>query len=192
VDAASGDAAYNTGGRMKDLVYFDLETQKSATDVGGWNKKRDMRMSVGVTFSTRDGQYKIFDEAQVNELIKQLMRADRVVGFNILNFDYEVLAGYSPLDLRTVPTLDLMVDLEERLGHRLSLDSLAKATLNAPKIADGMQALRWWKEGKLIEIAEYCCFDVKITKELHEYGRRHGEVFYIDRLGQKRSVPVKW
>ena len=177
---------------MKDLVYFDLETQKSATDVGGWNKKRDMRMSVGVTFSTRDGQYKIFDEAQVNELIKQLMRADRVVGFNILNFDYEVLAGYSPLDLRTVPTLDLMVDLEDKLGHRLSLDSLAKATLNAPKIADGMQALRWWKEGKLIEIAEYCCFDVKITKELHEYGRRHGEVFYIDRLGQKRSVPVKW
>jgi DEAD/DEAH box helicase domain-containing protein len=192
VDAASGDAAYNTGGRMKDLVYFDLETQKSATDVGGWKKKRDMRMSVGVTFSTREGQYKIFHETQVNDLIKQLMRADRVVGFNILNFDYEVLAGYSPLDLRTVPTLDLMVDLEERLGHRLSLDSLAKATLNAPKIADGMQALRWWKEGKLIEIAEYCCFDVKITKELHEYGRRHGEVFYIDRLGQKRSVPVKW
>jgi hypothetical protein len=177
---------------MANIIYFDLETQKSAADVGGWDKKRDMRMSVGVTFSTRDGQYKIYHEAQVNDLIKELMRADRVVGFNIVNFDYEVLAGYSPLDLRTVPTLDLMSDLEEKLGHRLSLDSLAKATLNAPKIADGMQALRWWKEGKLVEIAEYCCFDVKITKELHEYGKQRGEVSYVDRLGQKRAVKVKW
>jgi hypothetical protein len=177
---------------MPNIVYFDLETQKSAAEVGGWSKKQDMKMSVGVTFSTRDGQYKIFHETQVNDLIRDLMRADLVVGFNIINFDYEVLAGYSPLDLRTVPTLDLMTDLEAKLGHRLSLDSLAKATLAAPKVADGMQALRWWKEGKLLEIAEYCCFDVKITKELHEFGQQHGEVFYIDRLGQKRTVKVKW
>lgn len=177
---------------MPNIVYFDLETQKSAAEVGGWSKKHDMKMSVGVTFSTRDDQYRIFNEAQVNDLIKELMRAELVVGFNIINFDYEVLAGYSPLDLRTAPTLDMMADLEAKLGHRLSLDSLAKATLAAPKIADGMQALKWWKEGKLMEIAEYCCFDVKITKELHEFGRQHGEVFYVDRLGQKRSVKVKW
>lgn len=177
---------------MPNIVYFDLETQKSATEVGGWNNKRDMRMSVGVTFSTAEGRYRIFNEAQVNELIKQLLRADLVVGFNIVNFDYEVLAGYSPLDLRTVPTLDMMVDLESKLGHRLSLDSLARATLNAPKIADGMTALRWWKEGKLMDIAEYCCYDVKITKELHEFGQRGGEVFYLDRLGEKRSVKVNW
>ncbi len=177
---------------MKNVIYFDLETQKSAAEVGGWNRKRDMRMSVGVTYSTGDGQYKIFEESKVDELVKALMRADRVIGFNILNFDYEVLSGYSPLDLRTVPTLDLMVDLEAKLGHRLSLDALAKATLSAPKIADGLQALRWWKEGKMMEIAEYCCFDVKITKELHEFGQRRGEVFYVDRLGQKRSVKVKW
>ncbi|MGA2603695.1 MAG: ribonuclease H-like domain-containing protein [Verrucomicrobiia bacterium] len=177
---------------MNNIVYFDLETQKSAADVGGWDRKRDMKMSVGVTFSTGDSQYRIYPEDKVADLVKQLMRSDLVVGFNIINFDYEVLHGYTPLDLRATPTLDLMVDLEQKLGHRLSLDSLAKATLNAPKIADGMQALRWWKEGRIVDIAEYCCFDVKITKELHEYGRQHGEVSYIDRLGQKRSVKVKW
>lgn len=177
---------------MPNIVYFDLETQKSAAEVGGWNKKRDMKMSVGVTFSTGLGEYKIYDEAHVNDLIQQLMRADLVVGYNILNFDYDVLTGYSPLDLTQVPTLDLMKDLEEKLSFRLALDSVAKATLNAPKVADGLQALRWWKEGKLLEIAEYCCFDVKITKEVHEYGRDHGEVFYNDRLGQKRTVKVKW
>jgi len=177
---------------MPNIVYFDLETQKSAADVGGWNRKRDMKMSVGVTFSTSDAQYRIFSEEQVNDLVKQLTRADLVVGFNIINFDYEVLQGYTPLALGDTPTLDLMVDLEQKLGHRLSLDSLAKATLSAPKMADGMQALQWWKQGRIMDIAEYCCFDVKITKELHEYGRAHGEVFYIDRLGQKRNVKVKW
>ena len=120
---------------MKNIVYFDLETQKSAAEVGGWNKKRDMKMSVGVTYATGDGQYRIFGEPQVNDLVKQLTRADLVVGFNIINFDYDVLSGYSPLDLREVPTLDLMKDLEDRLGFRLSLDALATATLNAPKIA---------------------------------------------------------
>ena len=177
---------------MANIVYFDLETQKSAAEVGGWDKKRDMKMSVGVTYNTADGQYRIFSENQVADLVKQLTRADIVIGFNIINFDYEVLHGYTPLDLHSTPTLDLMVDLEQKLGHRVSLDAVAKSTLNAPKIADGLQALKWWKEGRLLEIAEYCCFDVKITKELHEHGRRHGEVSFIDRLGQKRVVKVKW
>ena len=190
--AASGDAAYNTEIRMKNIVYFDLETQKSAAEVGGWDRKRDMKMSVGVTFSTADGQYRIFSEEQVNDMVKQLMRADLVVGFNIVNFDYEVLHGYTPLDLHAVPTLDLMRDLEDKLQFRLSLDAVAKATLNAPKIANGMQALKWWKDGEIMKIAEYCCYDVKITKELHEHGQRHGEIFYLDRFGQKRSVKVKW
>ena len=177
---------------MPNIVYFDLETQKSAQEVGGWDHKSDMKMSVGVTFSTTEGQYRIFQESQVKDLIKQLLRADLVVGFNIVNFDYEVLHGYSPLDLRAAPTLDLMKDLEAKLGHRLAMDALAKPTLNAPKLADGITALRWWKEGKLLELAEYCCYDVKITKALHEYGRAHGEVFYLDRFGQKRTVKVKW
>jgi DEAD/DEAH box helicase domain-containing protein len=177
---------------VNNIVYFDLETQKSASEVGGWDRKRDMLMSVGVTFATADRQYRIFAESQINDLVKQLMRADQVVGFNILNFDYEVLAHYTPLDMTQVPTLDLMKDLEDKLQFRLSLDALAKATLNAPKIADGMAALKWWKDGKLMEIAEYCCFDVKITKQLHEYGKVKGEVFYLDRLGQKRNVKVKW
>jgi DEAD/DEAH box helicase domain-containing protein len=177
---------------MANIVYFDLETQKSAAEVGGWDKKRDMKMSVGVTYNTGDGQYRIFSEDQVPDLVKQLTRADIVVGFNIINFDYEVLHGYTPLDLHSTPTLDLMVDLEQKLGHRVSLDAVAKSTLNAPKLADGLQALKWWKEGRLLEIAEYCCFDVKITKELHEYGKQHGEVSFIDRVGQKRTVKVKW
>ena len=177
---------------MKNSVYFDLETQKSADEVGGWDKISRMRMSVGVTYSTERGDYRIYGEKQVDELIQELRRADLVVGFNNLRFDYEVLHGYTTLDLRQIPTLDMLVDLQKTLQHRLSLDAIAAATLGVEKTAEGMQAIRWFKEGKLLEIAEYCCYDVKITRLVHEYGAAHRRLFYKNRFGSKLSVPVSW
>src|SRR5579859_4857747 len=125
----------------RNIVYFDLETQKSAEDVGGWDKISAMGMSVGVTYSTAAGSYKIYGEKQVDELIRELQRADLVVGFNNLRFDYEVLHGYTALDLRQLPTLDMLVELHEKLQHRLSLDSIAVATFGVEKTAEGMQAI---------------------------------------------------
>lgn len=177
---------------MKNIVYFDLETQKSADDVGGWDKIRDMRMSVGVTYSTTRGGYRIYSEKEVNELITELMRADLVVGFNNLRFDYEVLHGYTIVDLRQVPTLDMLVELQKTLQHRLSLDSVASATLGVEKTSEGLQAIRWFREGKMLEIAEYCCYDVKITRLVHEYGSHHKQLFYTNRFGSKLTVPVSW
>lgn len=177
---------------MKNIVYFDLETQKSAEEVGGWNNIRDMRMSVGVTYSTARGDYRIYGEKEVDELIKELMRADLVVGFNNLRFDYEVLHGYTVMDLKQVPTLDMLVDLQKALQHRLSLDSVATASLGVEKTAEGLQAIKWYREGKLLEIAEYCCYDVKITKLVHEYGAANKQLFYTNKFGTKLSVAVDW
>jgi DEAD/DEAH box helicase domain-containing protein len=177
---------------MKNIVYFDLETQKSADEVGGWDHIRDMRMSVGVTFSVARGTYRIYDEPQVHDLVTELQRADLVVGFNQLRFDYEVLHGYTVIDLRQVPTLDMLVDIQKTLGYRLSLDSVASATLGCEKTAEGLQAIQWFREGKLIDIAEYCCFDVKLTRMVHEYGRAHRQLFYLNRFGKKLSIPVQW
>lgn len=178
---------------VHNIVYFDLETQKSAEEVGGWNHIRDMRMSVGVTFSTRRGTYQIYGEPQVNDLIEELRRADLVVGFNILRFDYDVLIGHSPFfDPQQVPTLDLLVALTRNLPHRLSLDSIASATLGVEKTSDGLQAIRWYRAGQLLPIAEYCCFDVKITRLVHEYGRDHHQLFYTNRFGKKQSIQVQW
>jgi DEAD/DEAH box helicase domain-containing protein len=177
---------------MKNIVYFDLETQKSADDVGGWNNIRDMRMSVGVTYSTARGDYRIYAEKEVDDLIKELMRADLVVGFNNLRFDYEVLHGYTVMDLKQIPTLDMLVDLQKALQHRLSLDSVANASLGVEKTAEGLQAIKWFREGKMLEIAEYCCYDVKITKLVHEYGVANKQLFYKNKFGTKLSVAVDW
>jgi DEAD/DEAH box helicase domain-containing protein len=177
---------------MKNIVYFDLETQMSADEVGGWDKVGRMRMSVGVTYSTARGDYRIYTEQQVNDLIWELQRAGLVVGFNNLRFDYEVLHGYTALDLRQIPTLDILVELQKTLAHRLSLDTIAAATLGVAKTSEGMQSIRWFKEGRLLEIAEYCCYDVKITRLIHEYGASHRQLFYQNRFGNKLAVPVSW
>ncbi len=177
---------------MKNIVYFDLETQKSAEEVGGWENISRMGMSVGVTYSTGRGEYRIYGEQQVDDLIRELQRADLVVGFNNLRFDYEVLHGYTALDLRQVPTLDMLLELQNQLQHRLSLDSIATATFGVEKTAEGMQAIRWFKEGKLVEIAEYCCYDVKLTRLVHEFGAQHRHVYYRNRFGKRLSVRVSW
>ena len=177
---------------MKNIVYFDLETQKSAEEVGGWDKISRMGMSVGVTYSTARGDYRIYGEPQVNELVTELQRADLIVGFNVLRFDYEVLHGYTSLDLTQIPTLDMLVELTNTLQHRLSLDSIANATFGLEKTAEGLQAIRWFKDGKLHEIAEYCCYDVKLTKLVHEYGCEQRQLHYTNRFGKKLTVPVKW
>lgn len=177
---------------MKNIVYFDLETQKSADEVGGWDKVRDLRVSVGVTYSTARGGYLIYGEKQVDDLIRELQRADLVVGFNVLRFDYEVLHGYTVFDLTQLPTLDMLTVVAEKLKHRLSLDSIANATFGLEKTSEGLQAIQWFKEGKMLEIAEYCCYDVKLTKLVHEFGAANRQLFYKNRFGAKLSVGVEW
>ncbi len=177
---------------MKNIVYFDLETQKSADEVGGWGNIRDMKMSLGVTYSTARDEYKIYPESKVEGLIQELMRADLVIGFNNQRFDYEVLHAYTILDLGQIPTLDLMVDLQKIVNHRLSLDAIATSTLGVEKTAEGLQAIKWFREGNMMDIAQYCCYDVKITKLVHEFGCKNKQLFYKNRFGALQTVTVDW
>jgi DEAD/DEAH box helicase domain-containing protein len=177
----------------KQIVYFDLETQRSANDVGGWNCKDKMGLSIGVTFNTRTGKYRIYPEQDAAELCEELRSADLVIGFNHVNFDLPVLQPYSTWNLidHTI-NLDLMIDLEKRLGHRLKLDAIATATLGFGKIGDGLDAIRWWREGRIMDIARYCAYDVKVTRLVHEFGVRHGHVKFVDRFGRPQRVEVNW
>lgn len=175
----------------KNIVYFDLETQRTANDVGGWDKKSAMGMSLGVIYSTASACYEVFSEARVEDLIGRLSRADLVVGYNVRRFDYEVLMHYTVLDLpHHLPTLDLLDVVEKAAGFKLPLDSVAQATLGVGKTGDGLDAIRWWRDGRVLDIAEYCCFDVKVTKLVHEYAVQHGEVHYIDRFSRRQTLKI--
>lgn len=177
---------------MKNIVYFDLETKKSAQEVGGWGNIHKLGLSIGVTYSTADEAYHIYTESQVDDLVREILRADLVVGFNHVGFDYRVLQEYTLMDLTLAPHLDLMVDIQKVIQKRISLDSIATATFGAEKTAEGLQAVQWYKEGKMYEIAEYCCYDVKITKLVHEFGVQNKAVFYKDRFGKLNKVAVDW
>ena len=184
----------------KNIVYFDLETQRSFGDVGGFSHKDKMGVSVGVTYSTARGTYEIYAEKDMEKLGEELIRADLVVGWNHMQFDYPVLQPYvfHTLAEQTL-NLDMMLELETILGFRLKLDSVASASLGTGKTADGLDALRWWQEHKktgnfapLRKIAEYCAYDVKVTKCVHEYALQHGLLKYDDKSGRIAEVSVDW
>ncbi|MFT4176393.1 MAG: ribonuclease H-like domain-containing protein [Luteolibacter sp.] len=184
----------------KNIVYFDLETQRSGNDVGGFGNKAKMGVSVAVTYSTARGGYEIYPESEMDRLGEELLRADLVVGWNHLYFDYPVLQPYilQTLEEGTL-NLDMMIELEKIVGFRLKLDSVATASLGIGKSADGLDALKWWQEHKktgdyepLWKIAHYCAVDVKTTKCVHEYALKHGHLKYDDKNGGIAEVAVDW
>jgi DEAD/DEAH box helicase domain-containing protein len=174
------------------LIVFDLETQNLFEEVGGRDPGR-LRVSCAVTWSSLRNTYTVYWEKDVPALIAELKSAGRVIGFNIKAFDYAVLKPYAPQEhLLYLPTLDLMEDLFHSLSFRLSLDSLARATLEEPKSASGLQAVQWYRSGELDRLSEYCKKDVDITRRLYDFGCEHGFVQYISRLGSKQKVKVNW
>ncbi len=173
-------------------IFFDLETQRSFQEVGGRENLRLLRMSVAVTFSTATNTFKAYTEKEATTLIADLKAADRVIGFNVLNFDYQVLKAYTVERLSDLPTLDLLEDVYNKLGFRVGLDALANATLGANKSADGLAAIRWFREGQMDKLIAYCRDDVAITKQLYEFGRDNQCVWFVDRDGRKKRINVNW
>lgn len=176
----------------REILVFDLETQRSFQDVGSRSAMRQLGMSVGIVYSFRDDQFSTFYENEGNALIDRLLGAELVVGYNVIGFDFEVLKGYREAAFDEVPTLDLMVDLQGKLGFRPKLDSVVQATLGAAKSADGLQALAWWKEGRVDLIEKYCRDDVAITRDLYLWGKRNRHVLVSRYSGAPIKVEVSW
>ena len=175
------------------VVVFDLETQNLFEDVGGRSNIGALKMSCGVTWSSAKNDFTLYWEKNIPALIAELKSAGRVVGFNIKSFDYEVLRPYAPNErLQFLPTLDILDDLFRALSFRVSLDSVARATLGDTKSASGLQAVEWWRAGELDKLAEYCKVDVDVTRRVYEFGCANGYVNYFTRLGSKQKVEVKW
>lgn len=172
-------------------VFYDIETQRSAEEVGGWGNIHLMLVSVAVSWSEEDG-YRHWDESATLRLIEYLSRYDRIISFNGDGFDSRVLSHYGDVTVLNKKSFDVLTDLKRRVGHRLSLDSVAQATLGLGKSADGLQALRWWKEGRIDLISEYCQRDVEVLMKIVGFGRNKGFIKFQDKFGTEKTVPVEW
>jgi DEAD/DEAH box helicase domain-containing protein len=175
-------------------IYLDVETQRIAEEVqGGWDNIRAFGLSVAVTWDAAN-EYREWYEPDAGRLIGELRAFDRIVTFNGLRFDLEVLSAYGDVRELRGKSLDLLQDLKRRLGFRVSLQNLAQATLGKGKTASGLDAVKWWRSGDPAlrqRVVDYCRMDVEILREVVAYGRREGFV-KIPSQGRELPVYVAW
>ncbi|MDR3176326.1 MAG: DEAD/DEAH box helicase [Desulfovibrio sp.] len=176
-----------------DFVVLDVETRHSAAEVGGWHRADRMGVSVAVLYDSRADDFNAFTQEEIPALARILESAPLVIGFNIKRFDYAVLEPHAPgFSFAALPTLDLLSEIYGQLSYRISLDNLAGATLNSAKSANGLMALKWWKEGRFAEIEEYCRKDVALTRDLYLFGLDSGYLLFTNKAGKKVRVRANW
>ena len=152
-----------------------------------------MMVSVAVVFDSLEDRFYIYKEDQTDRLFEHFFEADLVVGFNLKRFDYAVLSPYTHKNLREIPTFDILEDIYNRLGFRLSLEHLVRETLNRGKSADGLQAIEWFKAGEMEKLTEYCKQDVMLTRDLFLEGIEKGCIVYRNKRQNERvRLLVDW
>ena len=177
----------------KNIIVLDLETQKSFKEVGGKAKLDKLRISVAGLYDYQMDQYLTYEEKDLMQLDKRLQQVDLIIGFNIKRFDMPVLAPYVFMPVENLPVLDLMEIIEQVRGHRVSLDSIAGPTLNQRKSGSGADAITLFQDGKIEELKHYCLDDVRLTRNIYEYGCREGKIRFTSTWDYKTyEVPVNW
>jgi DEAD/DEAH box helicase domain-containing protein len=169
-------------------VVFDLETQNIFSDTGS-NDPTSLDISVATMYDYGSDTYTTVTIDELATLWPIVEAADALVGYNSNHFDIPLLNKYYPGDLTTIKSIDLLEDIKASLGRRLRLDSVASATVGAKKSADGLQAVRWWREGEIDKIKKYCEQDVKVTKKVFDFARENGHILFKDGY-RKREVPL--
>ena len=178
------DTAPSSSGAPK--LVLDLETRKSFDEVGGAANKAQLGVSVVGVYDYLEDKFATFREADFGALAALLKRAETVVGFNLIDFDWPVLAAELGDWVRDLPTLDLMVEVQKGIKQRVSLNALAKTTLGASKLGSGLDALEYYRAGDWTRLERYCLEDVKLTRDLYEYARKNGHLLY--QKGAKRGL----
>ncbi len=168
-------------------ITLDIETTGAA--FGGAFDPSTMDLTVVCIHDTETDQYSSYKVEELPKLWPILERADLLVGYNSDHFDIPILNRYYSGDLTKIRSIDLLAEIRNVLGRRLKLDSVAQATLGIKKSGNGLDAIKWWAEGKYDKVIKYCIDDVRITKDVYEYALKNGKLRYSD-FGEKRDIPL--
>jgi DEAD/DEAH box helicase domain-containing protein len=171
-------------------IVLDLETQKSFEEVGGRGKNHLLKISVCGIYDYSDNKYSIYEERELSRLAPILQKADQIIGFNIKDFDFEVLQPYLNFDIHRIPYFDILEEIDRVLGHRINLESVAQGTLGTGKSGKGTEAILYFKNGRWDLLKKYCLDDVKITKQVYDYGKKNGKILYKD-FFKTKEIPIK-
>lgn len=174
---------------MAEPVVLDLETQYSFREKG--KDPRRLKISVVGLYDYNDDQFKAFFEDELSRLFPILENSSLIIGFNLKKFDLPVLAPYYVSNVSKFPVLDLLDDIRKSIGKRIPLDELTKETLGEKKSGHGFLALDFYRKGELEKLKKYCLNDVRLTRDLYEFGKREGRIFYLSGRGRE-EIRVNW
>jgi len=167
-------------------ITLDIETTAAAP---GRVDPSSMELAMICIHDSETDSFDSFTQEELPRLWPILEHSDALIGYNSDHFDIPILNKYYPGDLTQIKSIDILSSIRESLGRRLKLDSVAEATLGKKKIGSGLDSVRWWQEGKIDKVREYCIEDVRITKQVYEYALKKGNLKYMD-FGEKRVIPI--
>lgn len=170
-------------------VVLDIETQQTFQDIGTYKASMLKISVVGVYFYETD-TFESFLEADLPKLWPRLERSSRIIGYNLFGFDYPCMQTYYTGNIMSLPTVDILLEIEKRIGFRIKLDDVAHATLGVGKSGTGLLAVEYWKNGEIEKLKDYCLQDVKVTRDVYEEALKQKRIYYFDRLGQKQPIPM--
>ncbi len=158
-------------------IVFDIETSNIFQDVGS-NNPVDLDISVVGVHDSDSDSYSIFTVSELIDLWPIIEKADMLITFNGEHFDIPLLNKYYSGDLTKIKSVDLLKEMHKSAGRRMKLDQIAEGTLGIKKSGHGLDAVKWWKEGKMEELKKYCLDDVRITKDIYEYALKNGKLIF--------------
>ena len=192
---------------MIDHVVVDVEIQKTIEETpGGWDATDQLGVAVACVWEYRTQRMRTYGPEDVVQLQERLLKADRISGFNIWNFDFPVIWGFSKEQwkkfkedtacVRSVlqPKTD---DMLRRIWQALNLDpdrfepkthggwkldDVAEATLGACKIGCGGDTPKWYQKGLIQKVVNYCADDVALERDLTDYVECYGRVLNRDKV----------
>lgn len=171
---------------MSKEIVFDIET------LGDINNLSTMKVTVVSLYEFETDSTRSFEEHELTALWPIFERAERIIGFNSEHFDLPILSRYYAGNFSKIPHLDILKVVKASTGKRFKLNDLVKATLQMEKSADPLEAMQWFKEGKVDLVKQYCEQDVKITKELYLYGKKNKMLYYPTITGEIMPFPVNF
>ncbi len=174
---------------MGDIIVYDIETKETFQEVGTRDPRR-LHISLLGAYSYNDNRYYSYTEDELPQFFRRLENCDLLIGFNNKGFDDQVISTYFP-EISKVQSFDILEQFHASAGFRIKLDNIAHATLGTGKSGDGLKAISLFREGKIEELRAYCLDDVKITKEIYDFGKSAGYIKYSNIQGE-REVDVNF
>jgi len=172
---------------QKDKLVIDIETKNTFADVGGQDKVRDLDASLIGVYSYNQDKLFAVREGNFEELVPVLKDAGMIIGFSSNRFDIPVMQKYFDFNLSSIPSFDILEEIQRNFGRRVGLGVLCQENLNADKTGHGLDAIKYYNEGDWDSLESYCLQDVALTRDLYELIRRQGYLI----IPQKWGDPVK-